>query len=402
MPRVNPRKFFGSMLVLGCIAVTLHAGMQPGPAQERINVLLDGRLVGFGGAAPVQIGGRVLVPLRGVFEAMGAVVDYDGATQTVFASHDQTQIQLRIGSRQATVNEETRFMDVPAQVRLGRTLVPLRFVSEALGADVSWNEAQRTVYIVTGAMPPPVPQPTALPDVQPTAQPTAEPTVQPTPNYPVGQPETRTGIVTRNLRADGFELRINVNTFIDVQATRSLPAGLGVGDRVAVTGELVEDVMTASTVRIVAQAVPVRKTIQGTVIAVLSATRLTLSGAAATPGAPNVTVDTRVLLNTGISAGDMVSATGLLTGNYMDAESVKIVGSGNNTNNDDIEAQPVNFTGTVDNINAATRTVQVRGDNGTLYVVRYTGVINFARNDRVRVTGTYAKGVTTAKTIKRL
>jgi hypothetical protein len=112
-----------------------------------IRVSLNGHFISFGQVTPVQVGGRVLVPLRGIFESLGSTVNFDAATSTVYASSGANQIQLRLGSAEATVNGQTRYLDVPAQVRFGRTLVPLRFVSEAMGANVSWNESQRTVFI---------------------------------------------------------------------------------------------------------------------------------------------------------------------------------------------------------------------------------------------------------------
>jgi hypothetical protein len=142
-------------------------------AQNTIGVTLNGQPINFGGVPPTQVGGRVLVPLRGVFEALGAQVDYDAASGTVFAARGTTQVQLRIGSTQATVNGQTRVLDVPAQTRLGRTLVPLRFVSEAMGAQVNWDPGARLVSItgttdvsdVNGPFGPgPRPTPTPLPD----------------------------------------------------------------------------------------------------------------------------------------------------------------------------------------------------------------------------------------------
>lgn len=115
-----------------------------------IQVLVDGRAINFQGAQPTQTNGRVLVPLRGVFEALGATVDYDAQTNTALASRGSTQVQLRIGSTQAFVNGQLKTLDVPAQTRLGRTLVPLRFVLEALGVPVQWDGANRNVLISSG------------------------------------------------------------------------------------------------------------------------------------------------------------------------------------------------------------------------------------------------------------
>jgi hypothetical protein len=127
--------------------------LQPALAQsgqfDTIRVTLNGRVINFGPVAPTQQSGRVLVPLRGVFEALGAFVEYNNATQSISATRGETRVQLTIGSARAYVNGASRTLDVPAQVQSGRTLVPLRFVSEALGATVLWNDAQRTVLITT-------------------------------------------------------------------------------------------------------------------------------------------------------------------------------------------------------------------------------------------------------------
>lgn len=144
-----PRARLATMLVACGVmtAMLFGPGGAAARAQGAISVLLNGRAIDFGGVPPTQVTGRVLVPLRGVFEALGATVDYDDATGTVSAARGSTQIQLRLGSAQATVNGQMTTLDVPAQARLGRTFVPLRFVSEALGAQVSWDEAQRTVTL---------------------------------------------------------------------------------------------------------------------------------------------------------------------------------------------------------------------------------------------------------------
>lgn len=126
-----------------------QAFAQDGASSGNIVVLLNDKPIDFGGVPPTQIGGRVMVPLRGVFEALGATVDFDGATSTIFAVRGDTQIQLQLGSTQASLNGLPRTLDVPAQARGGRTLVPLRFVSEALGADVKWNDSLRTVSIAS-------------------------------------------------------------------------------------------------------------------------------------------------------------------------------------------------------------------------------------------------------------
>jgi len=140
-------------VVLGSILAALF--VTPAAAQDVIQVLVNGRPVDFNGAAPEEVHNRVLVPLRGVFEAMGAQVDYDRLTHIITAVRGSTRVELTIDSVHATVNGQGRTLEVPAQVHSDRTLVPLRFVSEALGADVDWEAAQRTVSITDARVTPP-------------------------------------------------------------------------------------------------------------------------------------------------------------------------------------------------------------------------------------------------------
>ncbi len=130
---------------------------QVAPAQQTIRVYIDGRLAHFD-VPPTIIQGRVLVPLRGVFEQLGANVDYDARTQHIVAIRGTQIVELTIGSRQATVNGAPRLLDVPAFTMGGCTMVPLRFISESLEADVQWNAASQTILIGTaGAAPAPPP-----------------------------------------------------------------------------------------------------------------------------------------------------------------------------------------------------------------------------------------------------
>ncbi len=145
------------------VIVTAVALMpQIAPAQQAIRVYVDGRLVDFD-VPPTVIQSRVLVPLRGVFEQLGATVDYDARTQHILAVRGSQTVELTIGSRQARVNDQGNLLDVPAFTISGRTMVPLRFISESLGAAVQWIEASRTILIASpGAAvtpPPAAPQP---------------------------------------------------------------------------------------------------------------------------------------------------------------------------------------------------------------------------------------------------
>lgn len=109
-------------------------------------VILNGNQLHFD-VQPIIVSGRTLVPLRIIFESLGSSVDWDNDTQTVTAYKNGMTISLQIGSYWAYKNDEAVELDVPSQLIYGRTLVPLRFVSESLGADVSWDNYTRTVTI---------------------------------------------------------------------------------------------------------------------------------------------------------------------------------------------------------------------------------------------------------------
>jgi hypothetical protein len=126
-----------------------------------VGVTVNGQAVTFD-QPPIMSNGRVLVPLRGVFEHLGATVRWDPANRSVTATNGQHNIALQLGSTAATVDNQTRTLDSPPVLVGSRVLVPLRFVSEALGAEVHWDEAAQMVSInssggVTTNVPPPLP-----------------------------------------------------------------------------------------------------------------------------------------------------------------------------------------------------------------------------------------------------
>ncbi len=124
-----------------------------GTAQSAIRVYVDGQIVNFD-VPPNVIQGRVLVPLRGVFERLGATVDYDAKTQHIVAVRGEQTVELTLGSRQARLNGKPALLDVAAFTIGDRTMVPLRFISESLGASVQWVEASRVILIgSTGGVP---------------------------------------------------------------------------------------------------------------------------------------------------------------------------------------------------------------------------------------------------------
>lgn len=125
--------------------VLLLAGAIPSAkAAPEVQVFVNGVKLD---ASTANVDGRTLVPLRAIFEALGAEVSWDNDTRTAHARWDGGSLSLPIGSSQAVVNGEVRALDVPAQLIDGRTMVPLRFVSEAMGALVGWYGNSRIITI---------------------------------------------------------------------------------------------------------------------------------------------------------------------------------------------------------------------------------------------------------------
>jgi hypothetical protein len=117
-------------------------------ANSNIKVYVDGKKINFD-VPPMIIDGSTMVPLRAIFEAIGAEVTWDPNTQMATAYKDDTSVSLYIGSLSPSVNNIVRPITVPAKIVNGRTLAPLRFVGEAFGGTVTWNAATQTINIYT-------------------------------------------------------------------------------------------------------------------------------------------------------------------------------------------------------------------------------------------------------------
>lgn len=117
-------------------------------AEERIPILIDDLEIDSD-QPPVIIEGRTLVPLRVIFEALGATVNWNNDTRSVIATRGDISIYLAIGSNTLYKNGQPVYLDVTAQIINDRTMVPVRAVSESLGANVVWDNDTRTVYVDT-------------------------------------------------------------------------------------------------------------------------------------------------------------------------------------------------------------------------------------------------------------
>lgn len=120
-------------------------------AASNITIYVDDVEQSYSSKAVVQ-NGTTLVPLRGIFEALGAEVQWNQASQSIDASKGSKKVWLQLGSKEAKVDGKTVTLTVPAQAVNGSTLVPIRFISESLGAKVEWDQATQSVRISQGSV----------------------------------------------------------------------------------------------------------------------------------------------------------------------------------------------------------------------------------------------------------
>jgi hypothetical protein len=133
-------------LISSALAVPLAVALAAAPAAADVAITIDGNPTTVS-PAPIIQAGRVFVPLRGVFEQLGASVVY--ANREINATGNGHVISLNIGSTQATIDDQPQTIDVAPFIIGASTYVPLRFVSQALGATVNWDQPDQVVMIVT-------------------------------------------------------------------------------------------------------------------------------------------------------------------------------------------------------------------------------------------------------------
>lgn len=117
-------------------------------APRDIQVSLNGQILQFD-VPPQIVSGRTMVPLRAIFEALGATVGWDEQTRTITGQRGARTVVLQINNQLAWVDGGAVTLDAPAIIWAGRTLVPTRFIAESLGAEVGWNQQTRTVSVET-------------------------------------------------------------------------------------------------------------------------------------------------------------------------------------------------------------------------------------------------------------
>lgn len=142
-------KFTMKKIISLIVALAVVIGAIPAMAEETpIKVVLDGNYIQFD-VEPQMIDDRTMVPVRAIFTALGANVDWDELTNTVTSSKGDINISLTIDDKTLYKNGEAIELDVPAKLVDDRTLVPVRAISEAYGCQVDWNNGLNTVVIIS-------------------------------------------------------------------------------------------------------------------------------------------------------------------------------------------------------------------------------------------------------------
>ncbi len=139
------------------------------------DILKQGRVL----AALVR-GGTILIPLRSMFEQMGPpypTVSWDAGSKTATVSKPGAEVKVTVGKPEVIINGESRPLDVPPEIYQGTVLVPVRVISEGMGAYVQWVPDRRLVVVryIPATPPPPPPAPPPPPPPTPTPVPTAAP-----------------------------------------------------------------------------------------------------------------------------------------------------------------------------------------------------------------------------------
>ncbi|MDD6484921.1 MAG: stalk domain-containing protein [Clostridiales bacterium] len=120
-----------------------HNYMDYAGAKIRVN----GTLVSFEDQYPIIKDERTLIPVRGLLERLGAQVDWDENTRSAVITKDNKEVTLPIGKKTAYIDGNSMELEVEAQLINGRTMVPLRFITDAFGIEIDWEQDTRTVNI---------------------------------------------------------------------------------------------------------------------------------------------------------------------------------------------------------------------------------------------------------------
>lgn len=135
--------FLVLFLLIGCFPIQeSQASEIPHP----ISVLLNGKALSFE-TSPIEDNGSILVPMRSILEEMGAVIQWSPETQTVVVQLNDTKLMYTIGELVAYQNRNELRLVTPGRIVGGASFIPVSLIAEAIGANLEWNEAGRTLSI---------------------------------------------------------------------------------------------------------------------------------------------------------------------------------------------------------------------------------------------------------------
>lgn len=139
---------YKKIISLTAAVVIMIASFTIGHCEDNIKVLLNNNEIAFD-VPPQIISNRTMVPMRAIFEAMGATVSWDDSTKTVRADKENSEIMMTAGQNIMFVNLSPVSLDAPPQIIDGRTLVPVRAIAESFDCDVKWDGESKTVIITS-------------------------------------------------------------------------------------------------------------------------------------------------------------------------------------------------------------------------------------------------------------
>ncbi|NOU89022.1 DUF5050 domain-containing protein [Paenibacillus sp. LMG 31460] len=146
-------KYLSICVILSIILLSGNGSyVSANSSQTNAKIIVDGKELSFE-VPPVNADGTVMVPMRPIFEALQAKVSWNEIRRTATAVKETTTIKVTTNSTSAYINEREVILGVRPYVNEGNTMVPVRFISEAFGATVAWNEFTQTVTIKTSALP---------------------------------------------------------------------------------------------------------------------------------------------------------------------------------------------------------------------------------------------------------
>lgn len=142
------KKLASLVLAIALVPVAaFSASAAPSPETATIKVEYNKKQIVFPDQKPVIRSSRTLVPIRPIAESLGFEVEWDEKTRTVTINKGTNHVRLVVSQKIAKKNGQTINLDVPAQIINQRTMVPVRFIAEALTYNVNWDQATQTVLI---------------------------------------------------------------------------------------------------------------------------------------------------------------------------------------------------------------------------------------------------------------